>query len=335
MNAGATKARAFDWRRALAMDTQITQLLAITVIVFVVMAALSPEKFLRAYNFESITFTLPELGLLSIAVMLTMLTGGIDLSIVGVANLAGVLAGKWFHWLSPHASSALGPWPVAAAIGLAIAVGLVAGSINGFLITRLKITPILATLGTSQMFAGLALAMTGGPAIVGFPAAWNFIGNGKLLGVAVPFVIFAALACAVGWLLSRTAYGVRLILIGSNAKAAIFAGLDVDSIVFRSYVLSGLLASVAGVILSGRTNAAKSDYGVSYLLEAVLVSVLGGTNPAGGRGSVIGVCLAVLALMLLASGFQILRFSNFFIDFTWGSFLLGVIALNVLRARRV
>ncbi|MBV8662074.1 MAG: ABC transporter permease, partial [Hyphomicrobiales bacterium] len=183
--------------------------------------------------------------------------------------------------------------------------------------------------------SGLALAMTGGPAIVGFPAAWNFVGNGKLLGIAVPFIIFVVLACAIGWLLSRTAYGVRLILIGANAKAAMFAGLNVESIVFRSYVLSGVLASVAGVILSGRTNAAKSDYGVSYLLEAVLIAVLGGTNPAGGRGSVIGVCIAVLALMLLASGFQILRFSNFFIDFIWGSFLLGVIALNVLRARRV
>jgi simple sugar transport system permease protein len=330
----AEGAKAFDWRRALALDIQIAQLMAITVAVFVVMAALSPEKFLRAYNFESISFTLPELGLLSIAVMLTMLTGGIDLSIVGVANLAGVMAGEWFHWLSPGASASLGTGSVVAAVGLALAVGLVAGAINGFLITRLKITPILATLGTSQIFAGLALAMTGGPAIVGFPAAWNFIGNGKLIGVAVPFVIFVALASAVGWLLSRTAYGVRLVLIGANARAALFAGLDVDSIVFRSYLLSGFLASVAGVILSGRTNAAKSDYGVSYLLEAVLVAVLGGTNPAGGRGSVLGVCLAVLALMLLASGFQILRFSNFLIDFIWGSFLLAVIALNVLRARR-
>ena len=282
MSSEATKPRAFDWRRALTIDMQIGQLLAITVLVFVVMAALSPEKFLRAYNFESISFQLPELGLLSIAIMLSMLTGGIDLSIVGVANLAGVVSGKWFHWLSPGASSALGLGPVAAAVAISLVVGLAAGSINGFLITRLKITPILATLGTSQLFAGLALGVTGGPAIVGFPAGWDFIGNGKLFGVAAPFVIFVVLACAVGWLLSRTAYGVRLVLIGANAKAALFAGLKVDSIVFRSYVLSGFLASVAGVILSGRTNAAKSDYGVSYLLRG-RAHLRARRNESGGR----------------------------------------------------
>jgi len=97
--------------------------------------------------------------------------------------------------------------------------------------------------------------------------------------------------------------------------------------------MTGVLASMAGIILSGRTNAAKSDYGTSYLLQAVLISVLGGTNPAGGKGSVAGVSIAVVALMLLSSGFQILRFSNHLIDFIWGAFLLLVIALNAYKNR--
>ena len=91
---------------------------------------------------------------------------------------------------------------------------------------------------------------------------------------------------------------------------------------------------MAGIILSGRTNAAKSDYGVSYLLQAVLIAVLGGTNPAGGRGSVPGIILALVALMLLSSGLQLMRFSNFLVDFIWGAFLLLSIALNALRTRR-
>ena len=321
-------------RRWIGADDNIVQLVVITALVFVAMAALSPEKFLRYYNFESISFTLPELGLLSIAVMVAMLTGGIDLSVVGVANLAAVLAGTLFHRLAPGASSSLGLGPVALGIALALGTGLVAGALNGILVARLRITPILATLGTSQIFTGVALVLTGGPAIVGFPAAWNFIGNGKVLGVAFPFVLFVILASAVGFILSRTAFGTRLLLIGTNAKAAVFAGLDTERIVFQSYVLTGLLASIAGLILSGRTNAAKSDYGTSYLLQAVLVAVLGGTNPAGGRGSVLGVSIAVLALMLLSSGFQMLRFSNFLIDFIWGAFLLLVIAINVTRNRR-
>ena len=321
-------------RRFVTYDDNILQLALITALVFVVMSALSPDKFLRYYNFESISFTLPELGLLSIAIMVAMLTGGIDLSVVGIANLAAVLAGTLFHHLAPGASASLGLGAVALGVVLALAIGLAAGALNGFLIARLRITPILATLGTSQIFTGLALVLTGGPAIVGFPAAWNYIGNGKVLGVAFPFLLFIVLASAIGFILSRTAFGTRLLLIGTNAKAAVFAGLRTERILFQSYVLTGLLASIAGLILSGRTNAAKSDYGTSYLLQAVLVAVLGGTNPAGGRGSVLGVSIAVLALVLLSSGFQMLRFSNFLIDFIWGAFLLLVIAINVARNRR-
>jgi simple sugar transport system permease protein len=135
-------------------------------------------------------------------------------------------------------------------------------------------------------------------------------------------------------MLARTAFGVSLLLIGTNAKAAIFAGLKRDRMILYSYALTGLIASLAGIILSGRTNAAKSDYGNSYLLQAVLIAVLGGTNPAGGRGSVLGVSIAVVALMLLASGLQILRFSNHFIEFIWGGFLLFVIALSAVRTYR-
>lgn len=332
-NRAPTTEPAFSLRRFLNQDDSIVQLVVITALVFAVMSALSPEKFLRYYNFESISFTLPELGLLSIAVMVAMLTGGIDLSVVGIANLAAVLAGTLFHHLAPGASVSLGLGPVALGIAVALATGLVAGALNGFLIAKVRITPILATLGTSQIFTGLALVLTGGPAIVGFPAAWNLVGNGKILGVAVPFVLFVVVASAIGFTLSRTAFGTRLMLIGTNAKAAVFAGLDTERIVFQSYVLTGFLASIAGVILSGRTNAAKSDYGNSYLLQAVLVAVLGGTNPAGGRGSVLGTSIAVLALMLLSSGFQMLRFSNFLIDFIWGAFLLVVIAINVMRNR--
>ena len=129
-------------------------------------------------------------------------------------------------------------------------------------------------------------------------------------------------------MLRRTPFGVSLQLIGTNRRAARFAGLRTSRAVLLSYVLTGGLAALAGILLSARTNAAKSDYGISYLLQAVLIAVLGGSNPAGGRGSVLGVSLALLALMLLSSGLQLLRFSNFLVDFVWGAFLLLSIALN-------
>ncbi len=323
-----------DFRAVLNRDNNIVQLLVMTVLIFVIMTVLSPDKFLRYYNFESITYIFPELGLLSIAMMIAMLTGGIDLSVVGIANLSGILAGILFKKLADSTGVADTGLVVVLLGGVvALGTGLVAGALNGFLITRVKITPILATLGTGQVFTGLAIVLTGGPAIVGFPDMWAWVGNGKLLGLATPFVLFVLIAIAVAFILGRTPLGVNLMLVGTNPKAALFAGLKRDRMVFYSYMMTGVLASIAGIMLSGRTNAAKSDYGTSYLLQAVLIAVLGGTNPAGGRGTVLGVSIAVVALMLLSSGFQILRFSNHLIDFIWGVFLLLVIAINAYKNR--
>ena len=319
------------------IDPALLQMAALTVLIFAAMSFLDPAKFLRPYVFESITYVAPELGLLSIAMMLSMLTGGIDLSVIGIANLAGILAGLYFH---TH-GGAHGPGlmhmaagPVAFGVLIAIATGMCGGAINGLLVARARITPILATIGSGQIFTGIALVLTGGPAVVGFPALWGAIGNGDLHGVAIPLLVFLAVAILVALMLTRTSFGISLKLIGTSLRAATFAGLHTGRTIFFSYVLSGTLASIAGIILSGRTNAAKSDYGVSYLLEAVLIAVLGGTNPAGGRGSVAGIVLALVALMLLSSGLQLMRFSNFLVDFIWGAFLLLSIALNALRTRK-
>lgn len=325
-------------KRILGEDAAIAQLIVITILIFLAMTALSPDKFLRYYNFESITYIMPELGILSIAMMIAMLTGGIDLSVVGIANLAAICAGLYFK--NPAVAEAIaagGPMVlvhtgIAALIALVIGVG--AGAANGLLISRLKIIPILATLGTGQVFAGLALVLTGGTAIVGFPETWSWLGNGKILGIATPFWVLIVVAICVSILLSRTSLGVKLMLIGTNPKAAIFAGIRSDRMVLYSYMLTGGLASIAGILLSGRTNAAKADFGGSYLLQAVLIAVLGGTNPAGGRGSVLGVLLALTALMLLSSGFQMVRVSNHMIDFVWGAFLVIVIAINYLRRQK-
>lgn len=326
-----------DTRRFLSpasFDRNIVQLIIITILVFAAMSWLNPDKFLRYYNFESISYIMPELGILSIAMMIAMLTGGIDLSVVGIANLAGISAGVYFHSSMVQAAQASDSnmlFYTIIGIALALLVGLLAGLLNGLLIAKLRITPILATLGTGQVFMGLALVLTGGPAIVGFPDVWNMIGNGKIFGIATPFIIFVVVSGMIAVLLTRTTLGINLMLIGTNPKAAVFAGLKKDRMILYSYMLTGVLSAIAGIILSGRTNAAKSDYGASYLLQAVLIAVLGGTNPAGGKGRVLGVAIAVIALMLLSSGFQMLRFSNHLIDFIWGAFLVGVIALNAFR----
>ena len=164
---------------------------------------------------------------------------------------------------------------------IALGTGLVAGALNGLLITKARITPILATLGTGQVFTGLAIVFTGGPAIVGFPDAWAFVGNGRIFGLPTPLVLFVVIAALIAFILTRTTFGMNLMLIGTNPKAALFAGLKRERMVIYSYMMTGVLASVAGIILSGRTNAAKSDYGTSYLLQAVLIAGLGVLIPQG------------------------------------------------------
>lgn len=323
-------------RRLLGEDAAIVQLAAITLLIFAVMAGLNPDKFLRYYNFESISYVMPELGILCIAMMVAMLTGGIDLSIVAIANLAAITAGIYFrHPAVAESIAAGGAGSVLHTIMgvlIALTVGLAAGLLNGVLIARLRIIPILATLGTGQVFAGLALVLTGGPAIAGYPQAWTWIGTGKLLGIAAPFWILIVVAVVVAVVLRRTHLGVNLMLIGTNARAAVFAGIRSSRMILYSYAMTGLMAAIAGILLSGRTNSAKADFGSSYLLQAVLIAVLGGTNPAGGKGRVAGVLLALVALMLLSSGMQIMRVSNFMIDAVWGAFLVLVIAINYLRS---
>ena len=325
-----------DLRRFINREANLLQLLGLAVLIFVLMTALNPDKFLRAYNFESITFLAPELGLLSLAMMLSMLTGGIDLSVIGVANLSGILAGLLFHTVGgahgPSLTQLSFSW-VALGVATAVGAGMLAGVLNGFLIAKVRITPILATIGTGQLYVGVCLVLSGGPAIVGFPDGWDAIGNTKLFGVALPLVLFVVIAGLVALALTRTPLGINLQLIGANSKAAVFAGIRTSRAIWVSYLASGALASLAGILLSARVNAAKADYGTSYLLEAVLISVLGGTNPAGGKASVFGVFLALVSLMLLSSGFQLLRFSNFLVDFIWGAFLLIVIAINAFRSR--
>ena len=325
-------------RGALARGGDALLMLALAFGVFALMAVLVPDgRFLRPANFESLTFLAPELGLLAIAIMVAMLTGGIDLSVIGIANLSGILAGLFFHAMAGASRGpALAGLPmeiVLAGIAIALTTGLVAGLLNGVLVAKLRVTPILATIGTGQVFTGLALVLTGGPAIVGFPEIWQDIGNAKLLGLALPLWVLIGFAGVVWLLLARTGFGLTLQLIGAAPRAAEFAGLRTARAVLLSYMLTGVLASAAGVLLSSRVNAAKSDYGISYLLQAVLIAVLAGTNPAGGRGSVPAVLFALAALMLLSSGFQLLRFSNFLVDFIWGATLLLAIGLAALRGR--
>lgn len=305
------------------------RLAIIAVLVFALMAVLSPDRFLSAQNLTSMAFQFPEFAILALAMTITMTTGGIDLSVVGVANLSAVIAATILTSLAgPEVSGFVAVMWLAVALVMSLAVGAAAGCFNGILVTRLGLPPILATLGSGLVFTGFAVAMTGGSAVMGFPEIVAVIGNATIWVIPVPLILFATLAVALHILLTRTGIGLRLTMYGANPLAALYAGIDIDRILLRVYVIAGMFSSVAGMVIMSRANSAKADYGSSYLLLAVLIAVLGGVNPYGGYGRVIGVVLAVLSMQFLSSGLNMLQVSNFARELIWGALLLLVMVIN-------
>jgi simple sugar transport system permease protein len=312
-------------------NSNILRLLFIAVAIFLVMGLLRPHTFLTLRNFRSMSYQFPELGVLSVAMMLTMLTGGIDLSVVGTANLAGILAAKLMTTaLLPEAGGSQVALVIMGAILIALGIGVLCGLFNGFLVAKVGIPPILATLGTMQLYTGIAMVITKGYAVLGYPEQFLFIGNGVVGIFPVPLILFAAVAVVFAIVLNKTAFGFQVFMLGTNATAARFSGINNTLVLLKTYLISGFLAGLAGIIVIARTNSAKADYGTSYVLQAVLVSILGGVNPSGGFGTVSGLVLAILSLQFLSSGFNMLRFSNFFKEFTWGFVLILVMVINYL-----
>lgn len=316
-------------------DRKITQLLAITVGTLVIFSILSPNIFFSPNNFKSMSYQVPEIAILSIAVMLSMLTGGIDLSIVSISNAAALVAA----WVMTSHSDTTGTeslmW-IIIACALGILVGLIAGGINSILVAKLDVTPILATLATMTLFNGIAIGMTDGVSVSGLPEQFMRVGNGTFFGIPTPFVLMIIIAGAVGIWINRTTLGLKVFLVGTNRKAAQYSVMGDRKVIAWVYLASGFLSALAGLIIASRTSAASPDFGSSYILLAIVIVVLGGVNPMGGFGTVTGVILATVVLQMVSSGFNALRFSQFFYLAAQGGVLIFVMILNVvLENRRV
>ena len=302
--------------------------------VLVMMAILSPTRFFRIGNLQSMAFQLPELGLLSLAMMIIMLTGGINLSIIATANLSGILAALVLTRLAPPETFAgAGAGIALLAVAAGLAAGLAVGLANGALVAYVGVSPILATLGMMTLLSGVTIVITKGYVISGFPSAFQFIGNGTVLGVPFPLIIFAVIAVLLGIVMERTPYGLEVYMLGTNETAARYSAVNAPGVLIRSYVISGLLCAVAAMIMISRFNSAKSDYGESYLLITVLAAVLGGTSVYGGFGKVAGLVLALVILQIVSSGLNLLQVNAFLTRAIWGLILAAVMIGQYYRLR--
>ena len=314
-------------------DRKITQLMTITLGTLLIFSILSPNIFFSPNNFKSMSYQVPEIAILSIAVMLSMLTGGIDLSIVSISNAAALVAAYVMRSKSDTTGSESLMWIIIACV-LGILVGLIAGAINSILIAKLDVTPILATLATMTLFNGIAIGMTNGVSVSGLPESFMRVGNGTFFGIPTPFVLMLIIGGAVGVWINRTSLGLKVFLVGTNRKAAQYSVMGDRTVIAWVYIVSVLLSALAGLIIASRTSAASPDFGSSYILLAIVIVVLGGVNPMGGFGTVTGVILATVVLQMVSSGFNALRFSQFLYLAAQGGVLIFVMILNVVLERR-
>jgi ribose/xylose/arabinose/galactoside ABC-type transport system permease subunit len=291
------------------------------------------DRFFSVNTLQSMAFQMPELGILSLAMMLALLSGGLNLSIIATANLAGLtIAFMLTRFIPGSEGMAWVGWQVLA-IALGLAVAALVGLVNGFVIAYLGVSPILATLGTMTLCKGLAIGLTHGNVISGFPNPIVFIGNGTVLGVPFALIVLALCALPVAIMLNAMPFGAKVYMIGSNEKATRYSGVDTRAILLKLYVLSSLLAGVAAVVMLARFNSANAAYGESYLLVTILAAVLGGVDPLGGFGKVGGLILALFILQVISSAFNLLNLSQFLTLAIWGGILIAVAAIPHLRGK--
>lgn len=307
----------------------VLMLLIIFIALFIIMSVVMPTHFLSLGNFQSMAFQLPELGILALAMMITMVSGGINLSIIASANLSGIVMAlimtSFITESTPFAASFL---ITLFAISFGLLVALLIGVLNGFLIAYINVSPILTTLGTMTLVQGISVGITKGYVISGFPQGFQSIGNNTLLGIPVPMFIFIFIVFLMSIIINRSTFGISVYMLGSNKIATAFSGINVKKVTMKIYAISGLLTGLAAVIMISRFNSASAGYSTSYLLVTVLLVVLGGVNPDGGFGRISGIVMALLILQVISSGLNLMQVSSQLSKALWGIILILVIALR-------
>ncbi|MCX5513286.1 ABC transporter permease [Kaistia algarum] len=300
----------------------VAVLLVFYIALIIVFSVLSPF-FLSIRNMLSIGQNIAFVGLMAAAGTPLIIAGGLDLSVAAIAGLTGVV-------ISILQGTGLDIW-AAVALSLVVAAGV--GIVNGLFTTRLRLNPLIVTLGMMSIVSGLSLVLTGGLTRPMMFPTFNWVGQGRFAGVPIPLIIMAVTFVALWIVLTRTRFGRFVYASGGNAEAARLIGIPVDRTIIVLYVVSALSGAVAGIILCAMLGAAAPTSAGQYLLTVIAAIILGGTSLNGGRGSVWGTLLAILILGTLNNGLTLLNVSSFWQDVTRGVVLMLAVSLDQIRTR--
>lgn len=291
-------------------------------IVLVIVVSIMNPSFLAPLNILNLLRQVAINALIAFGMTFVILTGGIDLSVGAILALSSTLmAGMMVSGIDPILAIILG-----------CLLGAIMGALNGLLITKGKMAPFIVTLATMTIFRGLTMVYTNGNPITGLGDSFMFqvFGRGYFLGIPVPALTMIITFTILWVILHKTPFGRQTYAIGGNEKAAIISGIKVDRVKILIYSLAGLLAALAGAILTSRLNSASPTAGDSYELDAIAAVVLGGTSLSGGRGWIVGTLIGALIIGTLNNGLNLLGVSSFFQMVVKG----GVIILAVLMDRK-
>jgi simple sugar transport system permease protein len=291
----------------------------------VVAFGLTTPQFLTAANFDSIAFQLPELGLLTLAMLAPIVSGGINLAIIATANLSGLTL-AWI--LNMNGGPQAGVLAFVVGASAALAVGGASGAAMGATIAYFGAHPILASLAMMIFLRGLGEFLTRGGDISGFPNFLGELGHGVILGVPVLMLVFTAAAILWHVLLARTRHGFAVAMIGSNPRASEYSGIPVKRSLTLVYALSGVMCALAGIVMLMRFNSVREGEGEALLLVTVLACFLGGADPFGGFRRVAPVFVSLLILQTLSSGLNLLGANQHLATAVWGLFLIAVMVLR-------
>lgn len=292
--------------------------------------SLVTDRFLSLANFNSIAFQLPVLGLLTLAMLAPIISGGLNLAIIFTANISGLtLASILNHYGGPEAPF----WAFVLGGIAALAVGTIFGFVTGAVIAYVGAHPILVSLAMMIFLRGLGEFLTRGGDISGFPDYLRPIGHGFVAGNPVPLLIFGAVALAMHVLLSHTRHGFAVYMLGSNIEATRYSGVHTRRTLTLIYTISGFICALAGIVMLTRFNSVRVGHGEALLLVTVLACFLGGVDPFGGFGRVLPVVLALVILQVLSSGLNLIGANQHLSTAVWGLFLIGVMVARHLIGR--
>lgn len=269
-----------------------TMLAVILLVALIVLGALN-NRFLTLDNLLNQGRLTTEVGLIALPMTFIIITGGIDLSVGSIVGLCAILLG--YSWKN------LG-FPLPLAIGFSLLVGAAAGLLNGIVITRVKVPPLITTIATLALYRGLAEGISQARSVRGYPEWFYFIGQENLFGVPGQLWLLLIAIVVAAIVLDRTIFGRTLYAIGNNETAARFSGLPVDRVKLIIYTLSGLMAGLSACVLVSRVTTTRSDMGIGYELDVIAAVVLGGTSIFGGVGTIWGTVVGIAMIQLLKNG---------------------------------